>query len=90
MHFEKAIRELNDCAKVQDIRNYGLASGITLEVYPGEPARCPYEVAMRMWEKGSYVRYGGDTKQLGLPFVVESHEIDSLTNALGESLGECA
>jgi beta-alanine--pyruvate transaminase len=90
IHFEKSIHELNGCANVLDIRNYGLASGLTLAPYPGEPARRPYEVAMRMWEKGFYVRYGGDTIQLGLPFIVEPKEIDSLTNALAESLDECA
>ena len=90
IHFEKSIHELNGCANVLDIRNYGLASGLTLAPYPGEPARRPYEVAMRMWEKGFYVRYGGDTIQLGLPFIVEPKEIDSLTSALAESLDECA
>lgn len=43
-----------------------------------------------MWEKGFYVRYGGDTIQLGLPFVIEKDEIDSLLSALGESLVELA
>jgi beta-alanine--pyruvate transaminase len=43
-----------------------------------------------MWEKGFYVRYGGDTIQLGLPFVIEKSEIDSLVSALGESLDELA
>lgn len=33
---------------------------------------------------------GGDTIQLGLPFVVTEQEISSLVNALGESLAECA
>ncbi len=89
-HFEKAIHELKDCENVMDIRNYGLASGLTLAPYPGEPARRPYEIAMGMWEKGFYVRYGGDTLQLGLPFIVEPQEIDSLTNALAETLDECA
>lgn len=90
VYFEKVIHELKECANVQDIRNYGLASGITLAPYPGEPARRPFEVAMRMWAKGFYVRYGGDTIQLGLPFIVEAQEIDSLTSALAESLDECA
>jgi beta-alanine--pyruvate transaminase len=43
---------------------------------------------MKCWQKGFYVRYGGDTVQLGLPFTVETSEIDSLVNALGESLSE--
>mgnify|MGYP001050779201 CR=1 FL=1 len=90
VHFEKSIHELDDCPNVLDVRNYGLASGLTLAPYPGEPARRPFEVAMRMWDKGFYVRYGGDTIQLGLPFIVESSEIDSLVSALHESLEECA
>ena len=52
--------------------------------------RAPGRSAMRMWEKGFYVRYGGDTIQLGLPFVIEKAEIDSLLTALGESLVELA
>jgi beta-alanine--pyruvate transaminase len=43
-----------------------------------------------MWEKGFYVRYGGDTLQLGLPFIVEQAEITSLVNALADSLAETA
>jgi beta-alanine--pyruvate transaminase len=43
-----------------------------------------------MWEKGFYVRYGGDTIQLGLPFVIEKEQIDSLVSALGDTLAELA
>jgi beta-alanine--pyruvate transaminase len=45
---------------------------------------------MAMWAKGFYVRYGGDTIQLGLPFIVEQAEITSLVNALADSLAEYA
>ncbi len=86
-YFESSIHSLANCRHVVDIRNYGLAAGLTLEAYPGEPLRRPYEVAMEMWRKGFYIRYGGDTLQLGLPFFVTEEEIDSLTNALGETLG---
>jgi len=41
-----------------------------------------------MWKKGFYVRYGGDTIQLGLPFTVERNEIDTLISALGETINE--
>ncbi|MBT7880234.1 MAG: aspartate aminotransferase family protein, partial [Gammaproteobacteria bacterium] len=54
--------------------------------YPGEPARRPYEVAMKMWEKGFYVRYGADTIQLAPAFTVEENEIDNLVNALADCL----
>ena len=69
---------------------YGFAGALQLQPYAGEPARRPFEVAMRMWEKGFYVRSGGDTIQLGLPFVIEKDQIDSLLSALGDTLRELA
>jgi beta-alanine--pyruvate transaminase len=89
-HFEQALHSLKGCKYVSDIRNYGLAGGITLEAAPGEPALRPYLVAMSLWKKGFYVRCGGDTVQLGLPFTVEAAEIDTLIAALGETLNELA
>jgi beta-alanine--pyruvate transaminase len=86
--FEAMVHSLKGSRYITDIRNYGLAAGITLESAPGEPALRPYQVAMKCWEKGFYVRYGGDTVQLGLPFTVQEAEIDSVINALGESFSE--
>ena len=43
---------------------------------------------MKCWDKGFYVRYGGDTIQLGLPFIVEREEIDSVINAIGDAIAE--
>ena len=45
---------------------------------------------MRCWEKDVYLRCGGDTIQLGLPFIIEASEIDTIVNVLGESLAELA
>ena len=84
--FEDALHSLANCPNVIDIRNYGLAGGLTLASYDGEPLRRPFEVAMDLWKKGFYVRYGGDTVQLGPPFISTRTEIDTLVNALGESL----
>ena len=85
-YFESLLHGLQNCPHVTDIRNYGLAGGISLEHYPGEPARRPFEVAMKMWEKGFYVRYGADTIQLAPAFTVEEPEIDDLVNALADCL----
>ncbi len=87
---ERKVHELKGCAHVTDIRNIGLAAGLTLAAAPGEPAKRPYEVAMAMWKKGFYVRYGGDTIQLAPPFISTGAEIDALVNALGESLNAAA
>jgi len=86
--FEEALHGLKGTRYISDIRNYGLAGALQIEAYPGEPARRPFEIAMKCWEKGFYVRYGGDTIQLGLPFIVEREEIDRLVNALGEAIGD--
>lgn len=86
--FEESLHGLKGSRYISDIRNYGLAGALQIEPYPGEPARRPYEIAMKCWEKGFYVRYGGDTIQLGLPFIVEREEIDRLVNVLGEAIGE--
>lgn len=86
--FEEALHGLKGTKYISDIRNYGLAGALQIEAYPGEPARRPYEIAQKLWDKGFYVRYGGDTLQLGMPFIVEPHEIDSVINAIGDSINE--
>ncbi len=83
---ESAVHGLRGARHVIDIRNYGLAAGLTLEAIPGEPARRPFEVAMAMFKKGFYVRYGGATIQLAPPFISTESEIDGLADALGETL----
>ena len=85
---EDAIHSLKGAKHVIDIRNYGSAAGVTLASVPGEPAKRPFEAAMKCWEKGFYVRYGGDTLQLGLPFSTTPTEIDSIVNAMGEAVNE--
>lgn len=85
-HFERRVHSLRSAQHVLDIRNYGLAAGLSIAPLPGEPAKRPWQVAMDMWRKGFYVRYGGDTIQLAPPFVTTTDEIDRLVNALGESL----
>ncbi|GAB2741057.1 aspartate aminotransferase family protein [Melaminivora jejuensis] len=88
--FERAVHGLKGAKHVLDIRNYGLAAGFTIEALPGEPARRPYEVAMKCWDKGFYVRYGGDTIQLAPPFISTESELERLVSALGDALHETA
>lgn len=84
--FENAVHGLKGVRHVADVRNFGLAAGITLDAYPGEPARRPYEIAMAMYHKGFYVRYGGDTIQLAPPFTSSVAEIELLLEALAQTL----
>ena len=88
--FEDKVHSLKGAPYVADIRNIGLAAGLTLAPKENDPARRPYEVAMAMFQKGFYVRYGGDTIQLAPPFISTVDQIDLLVNALGETLNEVA
>ncbi len=89
-HFEAAVHGLRGARHVADVRNFGLAAGLTIDALPGEAARRPYDIAMAMYRKGFYVRYGGDTIQLAPPFISTKAEIDSLVSALGDTLQHTA
>jgi beta-alanine--pyruvate transaminase len=85
-YWENLVHQLKGTKHVVDIRNYGLAAGFTLEAVPGEPAKRPFEVAMKCFENGFYVRYGGDTIQLAPPFTSEKAELDRLIAVLRDAL----
>jgi beta-alanine--pyruvate transaminase len=85
---ENAVHGLQGARHVADIRNFGLAAGITIDPVPGEPARRPFEIAMAMYKKGFYVRNGGDTIQLAPPFISTPAEIERMVSALGDTLQE--
>jgi beta-alanine--pyruvate transaminase len=89
-HFEAAVHSLKGSPLITDIRNFGLAAGITLAAYPGEPARRPYEIGLACWQKGLYVRFGGDTLQLAPPFISEKADIDRLVSIVAEALKEAS
>jgi len=88
--FENAVHGLRGRKHVTDIRNYGLAAGLTIAPAPGEPAKRPFEIAMKCLEKGMYVRYGGDTIQLAPPFISTPDEIDRLISVLADALDATA
>ncbi len=84
--WEQQVHSLKGRKHLVDIRNIGLAAGFTLEAWPNEPAKRPFEVAMKCLAKGFYVRYGGDTVQLAPPFTSEKAELERLLSAFAESL----
>ena len=89
-HFEAGLHGLKGAAHICDIRNCGLAGALQLEPRDGDPTVRPYEVGLKMWESGFYVRWGGDTVQLGPPFVAQPEELDGLFEALGKALAQVA
>jgi beta-alanine--pyruvate transaminase len=85
-YFEAGLHSLKGFPHVTDIRNFGLAGALQIAPQGGEPARRPWEIAMRCWERGVYVRYGGDTLQFGPAMTMEREEIDRLVNVVGDCL----
>src|ERR1035437_9565524 len=51
---ESAVHSLKGAKHVADVRNFGLAAGLTIAPAPGEPAKRPYEIAKIMLAKGFY------------------------------------
>jgi beta-alanine--pyruvate transaminase len=81
-YFEEQVHRLRGLAPIVDIRNLGLAAAIQIEPIDGEPGKRPWQISMAAWQRGVYLRYGGDTVQLGPPFIAEKAQIDELCNVL--------
>jgi len=89
-HFEQGIHSLNTARHVVDIRNCGLAGAIQLAPREGDATLRPFEAGLALWKAGFYVRFGADTLQFGPPFITTPQELDSLFNAVGETLNALA
>ena len=87
-HFEASLHALAQSPHVVDIRNLGLAGAIQLAAYPGEPARRPFEAVLALWEKGVYVRCGGDTLQFAPPYTATPADIDRMFSMTAEVLAD--
>lgn len=85
-YFETVLHGLKGLKHVADIRNFGLAGAVQIEAAPGAPARRPWQIALKCWDAGYYVRYGGDTLQFGPPLVAEKSDLDGLMNAVADAI----
>ena len=85
-YFETGLHALRGAAHICDIRNCGLAGAVQLEPRDGDPTVRPYEVGVKMWESGFYVRWGGDTVQFGPPFVSQPAQLDALFGAFADAI----
>lgn len=87
-YFEQALHQLKGSPHVVDIRNCGLAGALQLTPRDGDLAIRSFEAGVKLWQKGFYVRLGGDTLQFGPTFTTTPQELDTLFNAVGETLRE--
>lgn len=89
-HLEKTVHGLKGAKNVVDIRNCGLAAAIQLAPRNGDASIRPMEAGLQLWKKGFYVRFGGDVLSFGPTFKTTPQELDTLFNAVGETLNALA
>jgi len=86
--FEDKIHALKGANHVVDIRNCGLAGAIQIAPRDGDPTIRPFECTLDLWEKGFYVRSGGDTLQFGPTFNAQPSDLERLFDAVYETLNK--
>ncbi|WP_133973493.1 aspartate aminotransferase family protein [Acinetobacter calcoaceticus] len=84
--FEKLLHELKGAPNIIDIRNCGLIGAVQLAPRDGDATIRGFELGMKLWKEGFYVRFGGDTLQFGPMFNSTEADIDRLMNAVGDAL----
>ncbi len=84
--FEKMLHGLKGAPHILDIRNCGLIGALQLAPRDGDATIRGFEIGMKLWKEGFYVRFGGDTLQFGPMFNSTEADIDRLLNAVGDAL----
>ncbi|HAV5944699.1 TPA: aspartate aminotransferase family protein [Acinetobacter baumannii] len=84
--FEKMLHGLKGAPHILDIRNCGLIGALQLAPRDGDVTIRGFEIGMKLWKEGFYVRFGGDTLQFGPMFNSTEADIDRLMNAVGDAL----
>lgn len=84
--FEDKLHALKGTQHVVDIRNCGLAGALQIQPKDGDPTARPYQAMLALWDKGFYVRAGGDTLQFGPTFNAQPEDLDRLFSAVHETL----
>lgn len=84
--FEKVLHGLKGTPHILDIRNCGLIGALQLAPRDGDTTIRGFELGMKLWKEGFYVRFGGDTLQFGPMFNSTEADIDRLMNAVGDAL----
>lgn len=85
-HFETLLHELKGSPNVLDIRNCGLIGALQLAPRDGDAAIRGFEIGMKLWKSGFYVRFGGDTLQFGPMFNSKTTDLERLMHAVGDAI----
>ncbi len=87
---EETLHSLKGHPHVTDIRNFGMAGALQIAPRDGDPIVRPFELGIRCWELGIYVRWGGDTLQFGPPFTAQPDDIRAIAPVVLQALEQTA
>ncbi|KEZ79361.1 aminotransferase class III-fold pyridoxal phosphate-dependent enzyme [Salinisphaera hydrothermalis] len=85
-YFEDQLHALRGAPHIVDIRNLGLAGALEIETAGEDPTYRPWKIAQAAWDRGMYLRFGGNTVQLGPPFIAERRDIDFMCEVLDAAI----
>ena len=89
-HFEDAIHALKGLPHVIDIRNLGLMGAVELESRPDHPSGRAYDVFLKCYQQGVYLRFAGDGLCFSPPLIVEKDQIDRIFETVGQAIRDTA
>ncbi|ENX06177.1 hypothetical protein F898_03122 [Acinetobacter courvalinii] len=84
--FETLLHELKGAPHILDIRNCGLIGAVQLAPRDGDATIRGFELGMKLWKAGFFVRFGGDTLQFGPMFNSTEAQLSRVMNAVGDAL----
>ncbi len=84
--FEEAMHSLRGEPFVTDIRNLGLAGGMTLSPHPDGPGLRGYELFTKAYEKGIAIRANGDTIAIAPILTSTPADIEEIFDLVRQSL----
>lgn len=88
--FEDAIHDLKGLPLVEDIRNIGLAGAIQIQSDPAHPTKRASEISALCWDKGVYVRFGGNNLSFAPPFICSKQDIHEIFSRVADAIQQYA
>ncbi len=84
--FEEAMHSLRGEPYVTDVRNLGLAGGLTLETHRDGPGVRGYSLFLAAYEKGVAIRSNGDTIAIAPILTSDRQDIEEIVDLVRQSL----
>lgn len=84
--FEESVHSLQGEPCVTDVRNLGLAGGLTLAPHPDGPGLRGYELFIKAYEKGIAIRANGDTIAIAPILTSTAADIEEIFDLVRQSL----